>query len=1227
MKKIYFYLILGCILNTSFGQIGPKHQITRRTPSPKSGIICDINADGSNDVLVASSSKISWYGNTDGNGLWGVEQIIDDNIEEYCYVNVADLDGDGDIDLIATSHDYLGSNVLAWYENIDGLGSFGDRQIISTEGDHFLTPKTSDIDNDGDLDILTSSISDNKICWYENTDGLGNFGAQQIISAEINNPMDIYPVDINNDGYQDVLSYSFNDSTLIWFENSDGLGNFDNSHLVFENNVPIKRVFPKDIDGDSDIDLFIVLDNTIKWLENMDGLGDFSEEHLIYTSEYSLSDLLSFDIDNDSDFDLVYISHNGVMISWFENTDGLGNFQNSQAIDADYQDYSSSFSGLSSGDIDNDGYQDLISLSSSHDKVSWYKYSEDENTYENRGNITAWVYNLRDLYYCDIDGDNDIDVLSNSYYDHDVNWYRNMDHKGNFGSQLTVSSESNNGDKVIACDLDSDGDNDVISTSALEHYIAWYENLDGLGNFGPQHIIDSSGYTENVFSCDIDSDNDNDIIVNYGHRIKIFENINENDAFIIHQTIELDDWSSNALYCSDIDTDGDLDIISTFSDNDIAWYENLDGLGNFGEHITISEFVLNLKTVISSDLDGDGDMDVVSFSYDDEKIAWYKNLDGLGNFGEQIILASESGNPEYLNTADFDDDGDLDIIYSGYYGNTTWLENIDGQGSFQQNSVFPIIQCSYLCDMDNDGDLDLLGHGISWYENMLYGAHSKIQGNFFFDSNQNGINDSTEQGFALSQLVLNPNAVTSYTNYNGKFWFSVWPGNYVLNYQAIDDWELTTPISQYNVSISDEETTISDLNFGFYPSNFNTSINPQIIASPSRCSEEINYWISFQNQGTTQPDGVLELILDTQITYISSIVNPDSIIDNKIYWHFDSLNFFTSDQIQLFVEMPDFNSMGDILSSTFNIYTSDSTGNHFYTDTLAEELVCAYDPNDKYVYPKGIGEEGLISQDETLEYTIRFQNTGNASAINVKIRDQIDQGINLESIKILASSHDVYAYQEANNWMVFQFDNIMLADSNANELESHGFIRYSAQLKEDVTPNASILNTAEIYFDYNSAIVTNTVQNTVECYIQPEIPLINYVNSALFIATVNQIQWYFNGIAIADANNSTLEINENGEYSVIVTDENGCFSESEIFTATNIEILNFNKFDIFPNPSSGVISIEGLNIQMIKIFNNKGDLVKVTQHKTIDLKDQVKGIYMVKIITSDRVISKKLILI
>ena len=83
-----------------------------------------------------------------------------------------------------------------------------------------------DLNGDNDLDVLFASSNDNRIAWYENTDGKGGFGQQQVITTQADGAKSVYAADLDGDGDMDVVSASMNDDTIAWYENTDGRGAF-----------------------------------------------------------------------------------------------------------------------------------------------------------------------------------------------------------------------------------------------------------------------------------------------------------------------------------------------------------------------------------------------------------------------------------------------------------------------------------------------------------------------------------------------------------------------------------------------------------------------------------------------------------------------------------------------------------------------------------------------------------------------------------------------------------------------------------------------------------------------------------------------------------------------------------------------------------------------------------------------------------------------------------------
>ncbi|GAG56249.1 unnamed protein product, partial [marine sediment metagenome] len=178
-----------------------------------------------------------------------------------------------------------------------------------------------------------------------------------------------------------------------------------------------------------------------------------------------------------------------------------------------------------------------------------------------------------------------------------------------------------------------------------------------------------------------------------------------------------------SVFAADVDGDGDLDVLSAFSDGDtIAWYEN-DGDENFTEHV-ISTSAQSARSVFAADVDGDGDLDVLSASQDDDTIAWYEN-DGDENFTERVISTTNGASSVFA--ADVDGDSDLDVLSASFWDNKiAWYEN-DGDENFIERVISTSANNAisvFAADVDQDGDLDVLSASfsddkIAWYENRI----------------------------------------------------------------------------------------------------------------------------------------------------------------------------------------------------------------------------------------------------------------------------------------------------------------------------------------------------------------------------------------------------------------------------------------------------------------------------------------------------------------------------
>ncbi len=165
-----------------------------------------------------------------------------------------------------------------------------------------------------------------------------------------------------------------------------------------------------------------------------------------------------------------------------------------------------------------------------------------------------------------------------------------------------------------------------------------------------------------------------------------------------------------------------------------------------------------------------------------------------------------------------------------------------------------------------------------------------------------------------------------------------------------------------------------------------------------------------------------------------------------------------------------------------NVYTSATSIPDPYmannTYSWCEPVTSSWDPNEKEVSPKGSGPQGYIPNGTSLSYMIHFQNTGTAPAHNILVCDTISNYLDIASLTVVSSCSPVLVFQEGNV-IKFKFNDIFLPDSVDNPEGSIGYIAFNINPLPDLAPGTQIKNMAGIYFDYNSAVLTNTTLNTI----------------------------------------------------------------------------------------------------------------------------------------------------
>jgi uncharacterized repeat protein (TIGR01451 family) len=152
------------------------------------------------------------------------------------------------------------------------------------------------------------------------------------------------------------------------------------------------------------------------------------------------------------------------------------------------------------------------------------------------------------------------------------------------------------------------------------------------------------------------------------------------------------------------------------------------------------------------------------------------------------------------------------------------------------------------------------------------------------------------------------------------------------------------------------------------------------------------------------------------------------------------------------------------------------------TQAFNNTVTGSYDPNDKTVRTSsGLSDTQYFpTDDQWVDYTIRFQNTGTDTAFQVAVVDTIDVDLDLSTLEILVASHAFTPSFDADRVLRFSFDDIMLPDSSVNEAASHGLISFRLRPIAGIAAGTEIHNAADLYFDFNPPVHTNDADLMVE---------------------------------------------------------------------------------------------------------------------------------------------------
>lgn len=597
----------------------------------------------------------------------------------------------------------------------------------------------------------------------------------------------------------------------------------------------------------------------------------------------------------------------------------------------------------------------------------------------------------------------------------------------------------------------------------------------------------------------IDTNGDNEIQVSECQAVE-FLNLNSSN---INSLIGIEAFSNLKVLYSDnnnltnINVSGLLNLNELFCGNNQLTNLNVNSCLNLQKLLVSNNQLTSIDVSSLSDLkelyvsfNQLSNLDVTNLQNLYDLACSFNNLTSL-NLSQNPILISLFCEDNQLTTLDITNNPN---IYS------LWCSNNLLNSMFVKNNgeyiVYFIIDgnpnLQYICADDNDlayiqqitTQLNYVNcHVNSYCSFNPNGTFYEIEGNAKLDSNSNGcdISDIDYPNLNLS-ITDGTNSGTFISNTSGNYSIPVQTGSHTI-----------TPVLEnptyFNISptsfIANFSTQTSPLiqDFCVTANGVHHDVEVTFIpTNPARPGFDTNYTIIYKNKGNQIENGAVTLDFnDAVLDLVSANPTTNNQQPSTLTWNYTNLQPLETRIINLVfnVNSPTENpavNIGDVLNYTASI--TPLTTDEFISDntsTLNQTVVGSYDPNDKTCIEGTTVGPDMIGQ--YVHYVIRFENTGTYPAENIVVKDLIDLSkFDVATLIPLHSSHD-FVTRIAGNKVEFIFEGINLPFDDAN---NDGYVAFKIKTKSNLVVGDTFSNDANIYFDYNFPITTNTFTTTIQ---------------------------------------------------------------------------------------------------------------------------------------------------
>jgi uncharacterized repeat protein (TIGR01451 family) len=594
----------------------------------------------------------------------------------------------------------------------------------------------------------------------------------------------------------------------------------------------------------------------------------------------------------------------------------------------------------------------------------------------------------------------------------------------------------------------------------------------------------------------------------------------------------------------------------------------------------------------------------------------YQEVSGGGCSGSELVFcqsfagtnsASGSGVPPCFDLADSLAIQPNTTYFIKYM--TQWTSPVPVQAlvMLTNEPIAPLCGCTDNTSCNYDPDALISDGSCGWSGCMDIGAcnyqqwvtcdngscvyGSDINGFIFHDLNGDGIQQTWQPAEPvlsnIGVITIEELGVLIYPDANGQFVLPNIPqATYTISFEDANGYWMLNVDSTLQVTLP----TCNGLKLPLIPaseamaqvSGISTSENTTI-----HCAGGFTPGIYLYNNGNLPLSGTFTITFNPSLSYVDApwagtgvtVEAPTETAPGTLTWTIDSQPAGSLHYYQVHIVGPGAATTGQSFPFAFTLTLNDANGGVFYTNewNINPTVTCSYDPNDKQATPAGWTEQHFITAGEEIEYRIRFQNTGNAPAFNVRIEDQLDiTRLNLNSFSPIAASHSYSTIVTPDGMVQFVFDNIMLPDSVHDEPNSHGWVVYRIRAFDSLQPWDVINNSAAIYFDDNEPVITNTYAHTIfSCDLIPDPNGVNgtcegqsvLLNIFPELDYTESYAWSVDSVQVGNEVMYEFPADASGNYSIVLNRTNPFCN---VYDTLHVEV--------WPNPSTLLENINGVLI-------------------------------------------------